>query len=442
VAKIYLGKPQAAWPTPKMDLNAELQRYEAEFAKMAKDFADVEFVTDELVTAAAQLEPLKEKIQSADGVLAIHLSMGIFDVLRPLLALGKPTMLYAAPYSGHEWASFGALRREPAGALFDCVLTSDPSMLAVAVRPFRAIHHLREAKVLDVTSRDLSADYLKAVREKHGTEIVGVPREKMLAVYESIDPKAAEAEAKAWMEGAEKIVEPPRDEIVNSCRLALAFEKLMADEDATVITVDCYGTMYRQLPAFPCIGNTRLNDMGLGGICESDLQCVMTHILLQGLVGKPSFVSDPTVDESKGSIILAHCLGTRKMDGPEGEAAPYKLRCVMERQEGCVAQVRMRLNQKVTQAILVGTDLIRYFTGTVIEVPDDERGCRTKINVKVDGDVRALWQNWAHGLHRQTCYGDVVDDLRRFCRFRGVQLVDEAGPMRDLVAAEAQAAKV
>ena len=56
--------------------------------------------------------------------------------------------------------------------------------------------------------------------------------------------------------------------------------------------------------------------MGLGGICESDLRSAMTHIILQGLTGRPGFVSDPTVDESTDSIILAHCMGTRKMDGP------------------------------------------------------------------------------------------------------------------------------
>lgn len=428
VARLYLGIPGALWPTPKMDLKEERQRYDAQFQKMAKDFADVDFAVDELLTKPDEVKALAERLKSVDGILAIHLSMGIGGILREVLALGKPTVLYAAPYSGHEWSGFGSLRREPIGAKLECMLTSDPGQLAAAVRPFRAIHHLREAKILNVTASQLPAEYVKGIREKFGTEIVRLDRERVLAAYESIPMAEAEAEAKRWMDGAEKIVEPSRDEIVRSARLALAFEKLLADEDATVITVDCYGSMYRQLPAFPCIGFTRLNDMGLGGICESDLRSAMTHIIFQGLAGKPGFISDPTVDESTKSIILAHCLGSRKMDGPDGEAAPYKLRCIMERQEGAVAQVRMRVGQKVTQAWLVGTDLMVYFTGTIIEVPDHERGCRTKINVKVDGDIEALWQNWSHGLHRQTCYGDIIPDLRRFARFMDIRLVDEAAP--------------
>jgi hypothetical protein len=155
----------------------------------------------------------------------------------------------------------------------------------------------------------------------------------------------------------------------------------------------------------------------------------MTHIIFQGLAGKPGFISDPTVDESKNAIILAHCLGTRKMDGPEGPAAPYKIRTVMERQEGVVPQVEMRVGQKVTQAILLGTDFIPYFTGEIIEAPvslQDDRGCRTKITVKVDGDVKKLWKSWANGLHRQTCYGDITPELTLLCRFKDIKMVNEA----------------
>ena len=428
VAKLYLGIQKALWPTPKMDLNAEVQRYEEEFAKRPKDFADVDFTVSELVTSPEQVKKLAEAIQAADGVLLIHLSMGVTGIIREVLTLQKPTMLYAAPYSGHEWTAFGGLRKEPGGALLECMLTSDPNDLAVAIRPFRAIHHLREAKVLNVTANEMDPGYVKAIKDRFGTELKRVDRARMLDVYNSIDPGAADAEAAAWIEKATAVVEPPREEVVKSCRLALAFEKLLDEEDASLITVDCYGSMYRQLPAFPCIGFTRLNDKGLGGTCESDLRCAMTHIVMQGLVGRPGFISDPTVDESTKSIILAHCLGSTRMDGPGGEAAPYKLRCIMERQEGAVAQVKMREKQKVTQAILIGTDLMLYFTGDVIEVPDHDRGCRTKINVKVDGDIEALWQNWSHGLHRQTCYGDITADLKRFCRFKSIELVNEAEP--------------
>ncbi len=423
IAKLYLGIPKAHWPTPKLELDPEKQRYEAVFA--GKDFADIDFLGNQIVSTKEDLIRFESQLGAADGILLIHLSMGVEPLVRAVLAAKKPTILFAAPYSGHEWTRFGALRTEAADQL-ECMLTSDLNQLSQAVRPFRAIHHLREARLLNVTSRELPADFTKAVAMKFGTEMQVVNLERMLGVYNSVDPKAAEQETRRLMKGASKIVEPNRDEILRSCRLALAFEKLMAEENATAITVDCYGSMYRKLPAFPCVGFVRANDMGLAGICESDLTSAMTFLLMQTLSGRPGFISDPTIDESKGAIILAHCLGSTRMDGPQGPRAPYKLRTIMERQEGCVPQVQMRVGQKVTQAILVGTDKMQYFTGQIIESPDIDRGCRTKMTVKVDGDIEKLWQNWSHGLHRVTCYGDLMPDLKRLCRFKQIELVNEA----------------
>jgi len=426
VGKLYLGQQGGHWPTPKLDLKAEIQRYEAQFARMKPQLTDVDFVGNQLVSSPEQVRALSDTLQGVDGILAIHLSMRAGETLNEILSLGRPTMFFAAPYSGHEWSRLGTRLQEESGTRLDCVLTSDYDELAVAVRPFRAIHHLREAKIIDVTMRQPSEEFVKSVREKFGTEIKVIGREPVLDAYNAISMDDARAEADRWIRQAERVMEPSKDEILRSCRLALAFERILDAGDATVITVDCYGSMYHQLPAFPCIGFTRLNNMGLGGICESDLQSALTHILFQGLAGKPGFISDPTVDESNNSIILAHCLGTTKMDGPAGKAAPYRLRSIMERQEGAVPQVRMRIGQKVTQARFVGTDLVVCFTGEIIGIPDTDRGCRTKIAVKVDGEVGQLWRNWAHGLHRVTCYGDLTKDLRRFCRFKGVRMVNEA----------------
>ena len=431
VARLYMASIHGPWPKPNLDLKKEIGIYENAFRRMKDEMADVDFVVDELVTSAAQVQGLRERLLGADGILAIHLNIDMWPVLQEILRAEKPTLVFAVPYSGHEWTSFGDLRKQPMGARMDCILTSDLRQLATAIRPFRAIHHFREAKILNVTTGNFE-DYAGKAKEKFGTEIKPVSLARVEDVYKSISDKDAAAEADLWIRRAEQVVEPSKEDIFKSCKLALAFEKLLDAEEATVLTVDCYGTMWDKtikLPAYPCVGFARLNDMGWGGICESDLRCAMTHVLFQGLAGKPGFVSDPTMDESKNSIILAHCMGTPKMDGPSGPAASYKLRSVMERQEGVVPQVQMRLGEKVTQAVLIGTDQLRYFTGSILETPvalSDDRGCRTKITVKVDGDAEKLWQNWTSGLHRQTCYGDITTELGYFCRFKDIRMINEA----------------
>ena len=428
VARIYMGTSHGLWPEPRMDFRKEIRFYESEFAKLKNELTDVEFVVDQLVSSADQVGPLKNRLKEVDGILLIHFNIGVRPIINEVLSMGKPTVIFAVPYSGHGWTGFGALQKQELGAKLECILTSDYRQLAVAIRPFRAIHHLREAKILNVTTRNFE-NYANAMKDKFGTQIKRIEREQVLDAYDAVSDSEAKAETERWINGAKELVEPSQSDVLKSCKLALAFENMLDQENATVMTVDCYGTMWDKtikLPAYPCIGFTRLNNIGLGGICESDLQSAMTHIIMQGLVGKPGFISDPTVDESNNSIILAHCLGTTKMDGPDGPAAPYKLRTVMERREGVVPQVFMRKGQKVTQAILIGTDNLLYFTGDIIDTPDINRGCRTKITVKVDGDTEKLWKNWSNGLHRQTCYGDVTKEMSFFCKFKEIEMVNEA----------------
>jgi hypothetical protein len=434
VARLFMGSAGGLWPKPKLNLDEEARSYKAAFDAMKDEVADVEFVVDQLVASPEQVRQLKDRFGSVDGILAIHLNMGISSTLAEILAAGRPTVVFAVPYSGHEWTGFGAMQKGAAGANMECILTSDLGQLAVAIRPFRAIHHLREAKILNLTTRQ-PGQYVAHVKDRFGTEIKRIDLPRVVAAYNAVDDRQAQAETDRWLRRAVAVVEPSKEDVFKSCKLALAFEKLLDEEDATVMTVDCYGSMWDRtikLPAYPCLGFARLNNMGLGGICESDLQSAMTHILFQGLVGRPGFISDPTIDQSKNGIILAHCLGTPKMDGPDKPAAPYKLRTVMERQEGVVPQVKMATGQKLTQAKLIGTDRLLYFTGEILDAPDVDRGCRTKITVKIDGDAETLWKNWSGGLHRVTCYGNLTKDLERFCRFQKIQLVNEAiGGMRN-----------
>jgi len=428
VAKIYMGIPQSHYPTPDLDLKKEVRFYESQFAKLKDELADVEFVVDELITSVDQLSRFKETLKEADGILAIHLTLWIMPILNGILQLGRPTVVFSAPYSGHEWHTLSTIYKQDQRHNLECVFTSDYRQLAAAIRPFRAIHHLREAKILNLAAQS-PAKYAEDMKSKFGTEIKRIELKRVLDTCNAISNSQAEAEAELWIKEAMEVVEPSREEIIKSCRLALAFEKLLDEEDATVMTADCYGSMYGPLChsyAYPCIGFTRLNNMGLGGICQSDLPCAMTHILFQGLAGRPGFVNNPGFDFSKNSAVLIHCLGTTKMDGPDGPAAPYKLRSIMERREGAVPQVRMRVGQKVTQAVLVGTSTLLYFTGRIVDTPETDRGCRTKILVKVDGDAEKLWKQWSSGIHRVTCYGDITEELRRFCRFKQIQMTNEA----------------
>lgn len=49
-----------------------------------------------------------------------------------------------------------------------------------------------------------------------------------------------------------------------------------------------------------------------------------------------------------------------------------------------------------------------------------------RFKVNVTGSIEKLWHNCSHGVHRVSCYGDVLPDLKRLCRFKGIELLNEA----------------
>ena len=75
-------------------------------------------------------------------------------------------------------------------------------------------------------------------------------------------------------------------------------------------------------------------------------------------------------------------------------------------------------------ARLIGSDIMLFSTGKIIDNPDVDRGCRTKITTKVDNAEKIL-ENYSCGLHRVIFYGDHTRDLKRFCRFNDIRILRE-----------------
>ncbi len=106
VARIFMGVKGAHWPTPLLDFDEEVASYSKQFDKLSGELADVDFAVDAVVTSPAEVKQIKDKLKDVDGILAIHVSMGVAGILQEILSAGKPTAVFAIPYSGHEWSFF------------------------------------------------------------------------------------------------------------------------------------------------------------------------------------------------------------------------------------------------------------------------------------------------------------------------------------------------
>ncbi|MBI5383801.1 MAG: hypothetical protein HZA90_03850 [Verrucomicrobia bacterium] len=422
VGKVYLGHERPGWPMSKLDLPAEVKRYEKELAKLA-GLADIEFVDGGLVSNAAQAAAARDKFQGVSGILALHLSLGTGPLMRTLMDSGRPLMVYSQPYSGHEWHIVASWQRE--GRLVDVLPSSRFEDIAEAVRPFRALHRLKETRVLHVSQGDADAKYVQAMKDKFGTEIISIRLPELEAAYKQASRAEAEADAKRWLREARKIVEPSKDDVLKSSLMYVTMRDLLAKHRAQAITMNCLGMgLIDRDMGYPCLGFVRLNNQLLAGVCEADLKSTMTQLIFTYLVGRTGFVTDPMFDQSNSAIIHAHCVAATQMEGPDTKPSPYHIRSHLEDNRGASLMVKLPIGRKVSMARLIGTDAMLFSTGDAVDSPMVERGCRSKLTVRVENMDRFL-QQWSSGLHRVIFYGDHTRDVGRFCRFTQTRLLRE-----------------
>ena len=428
---LYVGTG-GAWPTPTFDAPAEIRKFQKYLSGVEDRLGDVKFVGGELIPntlpAAAKAAA---KLTDADALLLVHLSFGSGQPLLKLVEAGLPTAIFSQPFSGHDWMYVPRWQR--AGKKVILLTSSDYGELERAAAILRVPERMRQSRIIVVgkargTTPACSAEQVKQCL---GPKVVPISQEQIVAAHRAVDLKAAEAEAEQyWISKAKKIIEPSREDIINSARLYLAVKNLMIKEQAQAIASShCMGA-----PAKGCLTFSKLNDLGLVGACEGDMDSTLTMLIFSYAFGVPGFISDPLFDTSNNAVIHAHCTSTTKLDGPSGKRAPFLIRTQCDTNKGVSLEVQMRVGQEITCAKLANLDTILISTGKIIELTDfHDRGCRTQITTEV-ANARAMAHNWGSGilgndmmtlLHRVVFYGNHVESVRDLSTLMGLKVVEE-----------------
>jgi len=401
-----------------------------------RKLGDVKFVGGELIPPA-EVDKVVAKLGDANGVLLFHLSGhgggAPTAAMDKIINTGIPTAVFSQPFSGHGWMYFSQWQK--AGKKVILLPTSDWGELDQVVKLMRVGPHLRQTRIIVVrgprgTTAACSAEQVKKCL---GAELIPISVEQTMQAHNAIDIKAAEAEAKRyWFSKAKKIVEPSRKEIINSARFYLAIKELMIKERAQAITSsNCMGA-----PAKGCLTYSKLNDLGLVGACEGDMDSTLTMLMFSYAFGVPGFITDPVVDTSSNALIHFHCTSATKMDGPAGKRLPFTIRTQSDSERGVSLDVEYRIGQMVTCAKFVNLDTMLISTGKIFKVTHDELGCRTQFWTKVN-DADKMFHNWGadiikggqHGimtmLHRAVFYGDHMQDIKNLGVLMGFNVVEE-----------------
>jgi hypothetical protein len=424
VKKVFVGVPKPTWPRPDLNFQQEMAGINGKLAELESAHkAQVHFTGGEWLKSAEDVEPWAKSLSSADAVLVLDLTSSTSTIMRALGKVDIAKLLFTRPITG--WSFMNGASWIQSGEKADMVASSNYEDLAPLFPMLRAIHHLKHSKVLIVNSKGSGGGAAADFTARFGTTMAYPAYADLKAAFESIDVHKAEKEGAEFGRQALRVVEPTPNDIRNSWRLYLGVRELLAKEKANAITIDCLGGFQRgDLPAYPCVAWTMLNDLGMYGVCESDLSSTMTQLLLTSYSGKPGFVSDPTFDTSRNEVIHAHCVAATRMRGLGGAPSPFILRSHMEDNKGVSVQVRMPLGETITCARLEDSKTLLASTGLVTANVDSPRGCRTKIVTRVP-DARKMVEGWTGGLHRVIFYGNHMEAAERMGRLMGFRVKKE-----------------
>lgn len=416
----------------------ELARMNDYLTALETRLGDVKFVGGETIppTDVAQIAA---RAASADGLLIIWLSGhgGDYATLEKLsFGIDKPAVSFFQPFSGHGWM----WHQQWKGRKVLLLSTSDWGELEEAVALLRVPSLMKQTRILAVNGPrgTKAACSAEQVKNRLGAELITIPNEQILELAKSIDPKAAEAEAENyWIKPAIGILEPTRQEIIDSARYYLAAKKLMIQERAQgICSAACMGNPRG------CLTFSKLNDLGMVGACEGDIDSTLTMLLFAHAFRAPGFITDPVIDESKNAVVQFHCTSfTRRADGSR---MPFVIRNQTDSGGGVALQVQWQVGEAVTMAKLVNLETMLAVPGKILETGVSPLACRTQFTQSVRS-ARQLFLNWGAGqivnpgspgdlsqyagampmLHRAVFYGNHVRGMRRLGDLMGFKVIEE-----------------
>lgn len=432
IAVLFTGNPQPDDRNWGAD-NHQISAMRARLAEAEKNLGNIELLIGE-TRSPGETEALLKEAGPGAPVLAINVeNFAMTRVIDPVLGEGRAMAVFSLPASGHDWMYAPRWRRE--GHRVALLTSSDYNELEHALSLLRVVPMMQQSRILlfPPARGTKAACTPEEVKKRLGTEVVAVEEKVFDDLITGADDAAVRAEIEAWTKGAKEIIEPTGEDIEKAARVSVALDRLIEQEKADALAI---GTCMGWLPkGFPCLGFTRLRDRGIPAACEGDMDSLLTMLLFQYAIDRPGFQGNATFDTARNALWTAHCTAPLKMDGPDGEEAPYLLRGHSEvGGSGCVPEIQYRLGQVVTRTKFVNLETLLASTGTIIEVPERSvHGCRTQIVTEVR-DAAKMASNWSLGLdtedamtllHRVVFYGDHLASARHLAGLLGIQVVEE-----------------
>lgn len=128
----------------------------------------------------------------------------------------------------------------------------------------------------------------------------------LLKEIQAVSDKDAEALTNRLYEKYE-VVEPPREEILQSARVSLGLERLVENNNIDALAIDFAYGMVPHIGAMPCVAMSLLSDKGVVVSSEGDLSVAVAGLLTKNITGRQChFWEHLGFDEENNWIIGGH----------------------------------------------------------------------------------------------------------------------------------------
>ncbi len=403
------------WPGTSYDVEGERARYLKACRDSAHavgaDVREIEAPVESAEAATALAAALSA--EKPDAIVLVLQHLDVWPWAEIISKSGVPTIVFApvgTAFTGHVLK----FSRQP-GVLV--ISSLETNAITQSMRMVRAKKQLAQTSLLVLAGDERKEETLETI----GVRVKRVPRATLHELFAKMpeDDETFEV-ARTMRRGAEKIVEPTRQDTINAARSFQTAKRLLRDEGCNAITSDCLGMVTtKEVPTPPCMAASMFQDNGVTYGCEGDVLGAVSLCLSSYLFDKPGFMNDPVPETVKNVLIAAHCTAGTRLNGLAEEHEPYVLRSHSESGIGVAMQVLWREEQPVTLVRFSKANQLIVDTGTVVanvQTPP-AGGCRTSFEIAMNNieDCRDV-----AGFHQVVFYGDHKRDVEAFCQMYGI----------------------
>ena len=427
------GEYGMRWPGQVYDGQAARKTYTQRIQETAKALNMKADIRPAPIYSGAEADEwiAQAKAAGPDGLLVVLLDRQdhAWPTANKAIDSGIPTVVYS-PVGSSFTTNTAEPSRKTGAVIYS---TDDFSQAAYGMKMLQAGTKMGAARIVVIHGRERSESKLGDL----GIQLRHVPAKTFVDLYNTTsENKEMHAIADGYLSAAQRGFGASRQDVVNGARSYVVARRILREEEADGVTMDCLGALGPTRLSLPCLAWSRLNDQGIPAACEADLGAVASHVIVQYLFDRPGFQQDPVAETARKAIIGAHCSCPTRLNGFDKPPEPFVLRH-HHAERDATAQTIWRVGQAVTSIDVLpekGTHLkgetktgqtadrarMIISSGQVLEnvnVPP-AGGCVVSVMVKFDGVDDVLGYP---GFHQVFFYGNYRRHLIDFCRLYRIQ---------------------